>query len=98
MENFKDILLSDAKIDEKRKFLLLHLLKEIDNIDSEVLSITYKIANNKDFKYSLHRAKIEYVREKIRIIELMDKIFKEIKDEENNINDIENISEIFGKK
>lgn len=98
MENFKDILLSDVKIDEKRKFLLLHLLKEIDNIDSEVLFITYKIANNKDFKYSLHRAKIEYVREKIRIIELMDKIFKEIKDEENNINDIENISEIFGKK
>lgn len=97
-ENLKELLKQDEGIDIKIKYILLSLLDEVDDIDNEIISLTNKILNNKDFKYSLHRAKIEYIREKTKLFELIDKILKELKEEKDIIENIENISDIFNRK
>lgn len=98
MEDLRKLIKEDNNIDSKTKYIILSLLDEIDDIDNEIISLTNKILNNKDYKYSLHKAKIEYIREKTKLFELVDKILKEIREEDKMMEDIENISDIFNKK
>ncbi|MCX8074346.1 MAG: hypothetical protein N2749_02010 [Clostridia bacterium] len=97
-ENLRELLKEDESIDKKTKYILLSLIDEVDDIDNEITSLTNKILNNKDFKYSFHRAKIEYIREKTKLFELIEKILKELREEKDMVENIENISDIFERK
>lgn len=85
------------QISEDKLNLLYILISQIEDIDIEIQNLTQRIENNKDYKYSMHRGKIEYIREKTKLIETIYKILsdidKQLLAENNEI--IENLSDVF---
>lgn len=85
------------QISEDKLNLLYILISQIEDIDIEIQNLTQRIENNKDYKYSIHRGKIEYIREKTKLVETIYKILsdidKQLLTENNNI--VENLSDIF---